>query len=343
MQAVFNIHGRFEPEIAIPWEEGMDLEAVEQKWLDEHFRKPGCVNLSSTSDGGGGEWSEESRQKSRLTYRTKPGLAAKQREILDRIRPQAHLALAAKRGPKRPKPIAKMVKTTLGLRHPPETIKQMSESAKVRCVAHPQAHDQDTRTLISTQQKGRIWVHNSTTNRRLWPKEAEELIGQGWVLGKINFKAIPDKQKGRIGIRKGLTSRKVWPDEAEELLKQGWELGDQKSGQVWVHTTTGESRLVWPQEAEELIAQGWLAGNGQTLQKGLLWINDGYTSRKVWPNEVEELTKQGWERGKTHHSTGIPSQQKGLVWINNGTKNRRVQPEDVKGLLDQGWVQGFLG
>lgn len=49
MQAVFDQHGRFEPRVLESLEEEQAA-AAEQAWLDEHFGKPGCVNLSNQAD-----------------------------------------------------------------------------------------------------------------------------------------------------------------------------------------------------------------------------------------------------------------------------------------------------
>lgn len=50
VQAVFNQHGRFQPEVVsfLPVEV---QRAAEQEWLDRHFDDPNCVNLSRSSDG----------------------------------------------------------------------------------------------------------------------------------------------------------------------------------------------------------------------------------------------------------------------------------------------------
>ena len=52
MQNVFNIHGRFEPEIVLRLEPGSQIEA-ERAWLLENHRKPGCLNLSRHAHGAG--------------------------------------------------------------------------------------------------------------------------------------------------------------------------------------------------------------------------------------------------------------------------------------------------
>ena len=202
MQAVYNIYGRFEPEVVIPWSDGTNLKDLEQRWLDDNFRKPGCVNLTRTSDKGGNVWSEESRKKASHTHKTKPGLLEKHKEKLDQIRPLANAAATAfwtpeakqrlaeknrsRTGiPQKPESVAKRAASLRGRKNTPEAKARMSVSAKARCVAHPTAHSEETRSLISSQQKGRVWLHNEVINRRVWPSDAQEFIAQGWLPDRL--------------------------------------------------------------------------------------------------------------------------------------------------------------
>lgn len=200
MQAVYNLHKRFEPEVVTPWTEGLDLREVEQRWLDANFRKPGCVNLVRTSDGGGGEWSDASKKKMSQTLTSRPDLIAKARESMSKNRdkrlwtPEARQKLRerniARRGvPQKPEHVSQRAESNRGRKNTPETIKLMSESAKVRSKAHPTVHGQGTRELISTQQRGRVWVHSATVNQRVWPTEATDLLAQGWFPGRLPNKA----------------------------------------------------------------------------------------------------------------------------------------------------------
>ena len=92
--------------------------------------------------------------------------------------------------PQKPESVAKRAESNRGRKNTPETLRLMSESAKVRCVSHPLSHGQATRTLISTQQRGRVWVHNETINKRVWPHEAQQLIGQGWKPNRLSNRSM---------------------------------------------------------------------------------------------------------------------------------------------------------
>jgi hypothetical protein len=61
----------------------------------------------------------------------------------------------------------------------------MSESAKRRAQEHPTAHGQETRALISSQQKGRVWVNDGVRNTRVHPQDLPQYDGHGWVRGRL--------------------------------------------------------------------------------------------------------------------------------------------------------------
>ena len=349
MQAVFDIHGMFAPEIITPWEEGMDLEAVEQHWLDENFRKPGCVNLTATSDGGGAEWSNETRQKILRILET-PERRQKSRDTINKNRqemsiarwtPEAKQDLREQNSSRRgilhtPEHKAKIAEAGRGRKNTPGAIQNMSEAAKIRAKAYPMS--QETRELQVAQHKGRVWIHNGPLNRQLWPDEAEELIGQGWERGKVHSKEGPSKHKGLVWINDGVKSRRVRPEEADDLIGQGWLRGPsfQRPGRVTIHKGS-VNRLVWPSEADGFLDQGWKKGRiSSPQQKGQTWVHKDLVNRKVQLAEAEELVGQGWERGKT---SSLKKNEK--VMVRNGSAaSRWVMPGEVEELLKQGWELG---
>lgn len=50
-QAVFNQHGRFEPEVLHATSDEQEQRGLEGAWLQDNVGKPGCVNLSRSADG----------------------------------------------------------------------------------------------------------------------------------------------------------------------------------------------------------------------------------------------------------------------------------------------------
>ena len=196
MQRVYDLHGRFDPEVVsvLAPDECPD---AEQAWLDANFRKPGCVNLVASSRGGmtGMVRTPESIEKQRATFKSRPDLIEKARASLNRnrvfITKESHhrgvMKTAAKnRGRKQtPEQVARRVESVTGRKNTPETIERMRDSGRRRAAEMPTSHGDETRALISTQQRGRVWVNDGTVNRRLWPDEAATLVVGGWVYGKV--------------------------------------------------------------------------------------------------------------------------------------------------------------
>lgn len=195
MQRVFNIHGRFDPEVFVVLTPEACPDA-EQSWLDTNFRKPGCVNLSPHARGGCGGHTEATREKMRVTRLSRPDLVEKARDSLARNRlpvgtprtPEHSEAIAAKlRGRKQdPETVAKRAASNRGRKNTPDTLRRMSESAKRRAQAQPTSHGDETRALISSQQRGRVWVNDGKVNQRLFPEEADRLLACGWGKGRVS-------------------------------------------------------------------------------------------------------------------------------------------------------------
>jgi hypothetical protein len=287
MQRVYDRYGRFDPEVVMVLAPD-ECPDAEQAWLDENFRKPGCVNLVSSSRGGmaGVGRTPESRGKQSATIRSRPDLIAKARASINRNRLfitreaqyRGVLKTAAKnRGRKHtPEHIARVVQAIRGRKNTPETIERMRASAKRRAAAKPTVHGGVTRALISTQQRGRVWVNDGSTNRRLWPHEAEVLVGAGWVYGKV---------------------------------------GRTVAGMATLVDPTGRRRRVRPTEVPSLLAAGYSyppppkssyvpvpAGESKRGHRGTVWVRrraeDGtWDCRRVSTDALPTLMLDGWERG----------------------------------------------
>ena len=192
MQRVFNIHGRFDPEVVVVLTPEACPDA-EQAWLDANFRKPGCVNLVASSRGGmaGLKATPESIAKRVATFKARPDLVEKARESLARNRVYVDATARNRktgeklRGRKQdPEAVAKRAASNRGRKNTSDTLRRMSESAKRRAQAQPTSHGGETRALISSQQRGRVWVNDGRVNQRLFPEEAERLLVQGWCRGR---------------------------------------------------------------------------------------------------------------------------------------------------------------
>jgi len=229
MQRVYDLHGRFDPEVVsvLAPDECPD---AEQAWLDANFRKPGCVNLVASSRGGmtGMVRTPESIEKQRATFKSRPDLIEKARVSIarngikftpDMIRRGVAASALKNRGRKQtPEQVARRVEAITGRKNTPETIERMRDSGRRRAAAMPTSHGDGTRALISTQQRGRVWVNDGTVNRRLWPDEAATMVVDGWVYGKV---------------------------------------GGSVAGMVWMVDPTGQRRRVRPQDVSARLEAGY--------------------------------------------------------------------------------------
>lgn len=236
MQRVFDLHGRFEPEVVevIAPRECPD---AEQAWLDANFRKPGCVNLVSSSRGGmaGCKATPESIAKRVATFKSRPDLLEKARASIARNRVfqtkesqmlrGRQMAIRHRGRKQSPDLIAKRVASITGRKNTPDTIERMRVSGRRRAEAMPTTHGADTRALISTQQRGREWVNDGTVNRRVWPDEAAALVADGWVRGKLGRSVA-----GMVPMFDSTgRRRRVRPHDVDARLAVGWERGARPS------------------------------------------------------------------------------------------------------------------
>lgn len=195
MQRVFNIHGRFEPEVlrVLARDEHQD---AEQEWLDANFRKPGCVNINPSACGGCESRSPETRAKMSETRRSRPDLVAQARAQLIRSnkartgeeRSEAYkdaLSRSLRGKTQSPEHVEKRAESHRGRKNTEETKALMSKSAKRRAQEQPTSHSEETRALISSQQKGRVWINNGTRNTRIHPTDLPGYLDQGWVRGRF--------------------------------------------------------------------------------------------------------------------------------------------------------------
>lgn len=195
MQRVFNKYGRFEPEVLQRLKRDEHAEA-EQEWLDTHYRKKGCVNLSPHALGGCDGHTEGTRAKMSKTRRSRPDLLQQARKAIAQNRkaiPRENMVARAEAmtqsnigRTQSPESVAKRAESNRGQKRSDDTRSKMSESAKRRCIEHPLTHGEETKALISTQQKGRIWINDGEKNRRLFPEDAAPLLESGWERGRVS-------------------------------------------------------------------------------------------------------------------------------------------------------------
>lgn len=216
MQKTYKKYQVFKPEVLfICTEEEQILK--EQEMLDKYFGEKFCVNLSPHSTGGNiVEWTEEKRKEHSEIYKgvSHPEWRKEQRKEMISSNPELHArfceilrenhdkAIAAATTPEAiarraetqsklfkgrklsAEHIEKVRQAHLGRENTTETIQKMRESAKRRALEQPTVHSQETKDLISQQQKGRKWVCKEGVRKKVLPSELGRYLEQGWVLGR---------------------------------------------------------------------------------------------------------------------------------------------------------------
>ena len=311
MQATFNKYGVFRVE-AVPTDG--DITEAEQAWLDEHYGKPRCVNLSPHAVGGNiVEWTperrrrrserytgnvshtEETRQRMSETRSTRPDLVEKARRSLARNRlPKGYTPTpehrannaAAQRGKKHtPEHIEKRAAAHRGRKNTPETIAKMSESAKRRAAEQPTEHGPETRALISRQQTGRVCLTRGGENTRVKSEDVDALLAEGWERGVTHRDDLVRIKQA--WVTDGNEIRRVPESEVERLLADGWERGRVPSSERKLPTYTYQK-----------------VENPKSNHKGTVWVRrrdpdarGGWEARRLPMSKAASLLAEGWERG----------------------------------------------
>lgn len=212
-QAVFNKHGRFDAEVVCVISVD-EQRAAEKAWLDENFDKPGCVNLSRSSDGvhAGYRHSEETRAKHRRPVHT-PESKEKCRQAASKPRPNYT-----------PHP------------HTEESRRKLSEATRfqhqrerlagsTRTGFSGRTHTSTTRELLSQQRLGKPHPHKGSPQSEECKAHQARKMREWWGnLSPEERQAHADKQRGRPRT-KGMTGRKHSPEtkrKMAEARKRNW-------------------------------------------------------------------------------------------------------------------------
>jgi hypothetical protein len=244
MQAVFNKHGRFEPEVVTVCPPG-EQESIEQAWLDEHYGKAGCLNLSRSSRNNA-SLSPASVAKRRETMRRRYGHLPKghKLDLTDEERERRRKAVVVMQTPEA---VEKMRRALTGRSLSHEHRQRLSErsarkgkpitdairagivAANKRRVG--ETRSQEVREKIATKVSSLVWVHKGSASERVSSSELEERLSSGWRRGRAKF-----SQKHRENLRAA------------------------QQGRVWVCNAEGATTPALPEDLPELLAKGWQRG-----------------------------------------------------------------------------------
>lgn len=348
-QAVFNLYGRFEPEVLTGIPKELQKEA-EQIWLDLNVGEPGCVNLSATSEGWGGKHSEETKAKMRGRTHSDES-----RERIREARARQTFSEETRE---------KMSQAGKGRKLSPEHVQILVQSSKERVwdeaarKKHSDAHLGITRSEESRakqsatvraspelRQKARESL--AVNSLKITPKAvavrarktAEKLRGrtqspehvQNSALGRTGLKRTEATKLRMSESAKARALRQPTSHDAETRAL----ISQQQKGRVRINDGKTE-KSVTSEEVQALLDAGWLKGSlEKPSMQGLVWIRspDG-EYRRVKEEALPPLLDEGWVRG-------IPPKTVGL-WVHllSTGERRRVSPEDLAGLLSKGWQAG---
>ena len=259
MQAVFNRHGMFEPEVLISLESEGEQILAEQRWLDEHHGTDGCVNLTKSAKSGmarGSTHSEATRALISLKGRGRKLSVATRQAIGDAHR-------GKKVGP-----------------HSPETRQKISEALKGRPLT--EAH----REAISESLKGVGHPCAPETRAHL------SAIGKGRVLTLAHRKAISEGNKGKtlspehVEILRECNRGRVW---TEEMRKKHSEvhMGHVRSEEsIQKQKETFHSRPENIEKARASIAANRLPVGTPRTPEHCAAISEGLTGKAQKPEHV---------------------------------------------------------
>ena len=189
---------------------------------------------------------------------------------------------------------------------------------------------------------GKIHINNGLKNKLIFPKDLDEYLKMGWVLGETNKSTI-----GKIVINKdGEIDRFIYEDELKKYIENGWTRGGksrnkgQKSfakGQIWINKD-GVQKRVNLNDMDSYLKDGWVEGTCQTSLKGYIRITNGETIKNIKPENIEELNyylNNGWWKGSL-------SINKGNIWVKKADKMVSIPKDKYDEYLKNGWVRGRL-
>lgn len=237
MQAVFDRHKVFEPVLLVPVVPEPEQMVVEQQWIDAHYGKPGCVNLSNSANTGwprGRRHTEETRQKlreKRHSPETRKYLSAifKGRPISS-----SHRA-AIKAG-------------HAGLMPSPQCLDAAAQANRNRVWTeamrqrHAEARRGCSRSTASIQKQQETWRANpenvaaaqERAQRNRLPKGSQKSAEARKKLSEAAKRrcaspearrALSARASGRVWVTDGTTCRHVVPEEVHAYLAKGWRRG----------------------------------------------------------------------------------------------------------------------
>jgi hypothetical protein len=211
MQRVFNTHGVFLPEVLSFSECEQTQVQVEQAWLDAHYGKPGCVNISPFAGSG---WAR-GRRHSEATRKRLSEVAT------GAVRSDAHRK-AISEGHKGITPSPKNKQATARANRERVWAPEMRKKASL-------SHKGLVKSEESVRKQKESWARTPGQLERARERAARNRPPAGRMVSSKARQRMSEAAKRRCQSRQGFlwvnngdTAMFVSPDEARTLLAQGW-------------------------------------------------------------------------------------------------------------------------
>lgn len=163
-----------------------------------------------------------------------------------------------------------------------------------------------------SNQKGRIWVTNNTTEQHLiLPEQSQEYIDNGYVEGRLPHseetkEKLREVSKSRVycdewgkRISEALKGRVVSQETREKIrasAKQRTQSEETKQKLREINTEKHYSEETKAKHRKAMLGNTYAVGN--TNVRGYVYITNGDIETRVPPEKVAEFEQKGYKRGR---------------------------------------------
>lgn len=187
-QAVFDKHGKFVPEVlqTLPTNEQV---TAEKGWLDSHFGKTGCVNLSQ-SPVNNTHVSEAARRKISKAHKGRKHTpeairrSSESRRGMKASEEARHNNSRAQTGKKMSLEARQNMSRSSARKGSPITDSMREATIASNKARRGETRSESVRQHLSEVVSKLVWVCNESSSRRVLPSKVPALLGQGWIKGR---------------------------------------------------------------------------------------------------------------------------------------------------------------
>ena len=237
------------------------------------------------------------------------------------------------------------------------TIKEVSDPNCYNLTIGGNAQIKETHT----NQKGMIYIYNNNCQKRIriFPKDLELYISNGWVkgYGPVSDAVKNSGTKGKKLIHNSYGENK-WVDEDDLsfFFKSGWVLGrsiGNNKDKIYIHKDRNDGdlpdrKLIYPKDLKKWVNDGWSEGYGASSDKlkkgtitGRIYITKNNSTKTIFPSELQKYLDEGWVKGVVgfeHHRALIGRKR---MYNPNTFESIIVNEFDQQKYLNEGWKYGM--